>query len=227
MLNLLFELIRYTYLYVRMLRAPALYGITPEEKDADPLLEQRCLDLIHSAAIQLDRCHLIKYDQRTGRLQVTDAGRIASHYYISPQSMATYLQHMKPQMTMVEILRIFALSHEFQLISVREEEKVELLKLVERVPIPIKEGVDERVCKVNVLLQTHISQLKLEGMALMADMVYVTQSAARILRALFEICLRREWAQSARLLLDLCKMVDRRLWLSNSPLAQFPGEFTH
>jgi len=32
---------------------------------------------------------------------------------------------------------------------------------------------------VNILLQAYISQLKLEGFALMADMVYVTQSAAR------------------------------------------------
>lgn len=31
------------------------------------------------------------------------------------------------------------------------------------------------VSQINVLLQAYISQLKLEGFALMADMVYVTQ----------------------------------------------------
>lgn len=31
------------------------------------------------------------------------------------------------------------------------------------------------VCQVNVLLQAYISHLKLEGFALMSDMVYVTQ----------------------------------------------------
>lgn len=40
---------------------------------------------------------------------------------------------------------------------------------------------------MNVLLQAYISQLKLEGFALMSDMVYVTQSAARLMRAIFEI----------------------------------------
>jgi pre-mRNA-splicing helicase BRR2 len=30
----------YTYLYVRMLRNPALYGVGPEEREADPLLLQ-------------------------------------------------------------------------------------------------------------------------------------------------------------------------------------------
>lgn len=36
---------------------------------------------------------------------------------------------------------------------VREEEKLELAKLVERVPIPVKEALDEPTAKVNVLLQ--------------------------------------------------------------------------
>jgi hypothetical protein len=35
----------------------------------------------------------------------------------------------------------------------RDEEKVELAKLVERVPIPIKESLDEPTAKINTLLQ--------------------------------------------------------------------------
>lgn len=41
-----------------------------------------------------------------------------------------------------------------------QEEKLELLKLLERVPIPIKESIEEPSAKVNVLLQAYISQLK-------------------------------------------------------------------
>lgn len=36
------------------------------------------------------------------------------------------------------IFRVFSLSSEFKNITVREEEKLELQKLMERVPIPIK-----------------------------------------------------------------------------------------
>ena len=92
-----------------------------------------------------------------------------------------------------------------------QEEKLELLKLLERVPIPIKESIEEPSAKVNVLLQAYISQLKLEGFALMADMVYVTQSASRLMRAIFEIVLHRGWAQLADKALALCKMVDKRM----------------
>ena len=75
-----------------------------------------------------------------------------------------------------------------------------------------------------MLLQAYISRLNLEGYALMADMVYITQSASRILRALFEIVLKRGWAAAAMRCLNLCKMVDHRMWAAQSPLRQFEGK---
>ena len=105
----------------------------------------------------------------------------------------------------------------------RQDEKLEVGKLRERVPIPVKETVDEPSAKINVLLQTWISQHALDGYALAADMVYVTQSAARILRALVEICMIRGYARTARQALALAKMVERRQWGSMTPLRQFPG----
>lgn len=44
-----------------------------------------------------------------------------------------------------------------------------------------------------------------------------------ILRAMFEICLKRGWAVPARAALEMCKMVERRMWSSMTPLRQFKG----
>lgn len=211
----------YTYLYIRMHRQPTLYGVTYDKHKEDPLLESYRADLIHTAAVQLDRSGLMKYDRKSGHFQVTELGRIASHYYCTNETMQTYNQLLKPTLTEIELFRVFSLSGEFKNITVREEEKLELQKLMERVPIPIKESMEEPSAKVNVLLQAYISQLKLEGFALISDMVYVTQSAARLLRAIFEIVLHRGWAQLTDKCLVLCKMIDRRMWQSMSPLRQF------
>ncbi|KAJ2939955.1 hypothetical protein O0L34_g6662 [Tuta absoluta] len=211
----------YTYLYIRMMRQPALYGITPEKLKDDNLLELHRADLIHTAASLLERAGLIKYERRSGHFQPTELGRIASHYYCTYETMQVYNQLLKPTLGEIELFRVFSLSGEFKHIAVRDEEKLELLKLVERVPIPIKESIEEPSAKINVLLQAYISQLKLEGFALMSDMVYVTQSACRLLRAIFEIVLHRGWAQLVDKTLALCKMVDRRMWQSMSPLRQF------
>ena len=72
-----------------------------------------------------------------------------------------YNQLLKPNLSEIELFRVFSLSSEFRHITIREEEKLELNKLMERVPIPIKESVEEPTAKINILLQAHISQLKL------------------------------------------------------------------
>merc|ERR1719220_1084661 len=211
----------YTYLYIRMLRNPSLYGIPVEARDDDPKLEQWRANLVHTAAVQLEKSHLIKYDRKAGNFQTTELGRISAHYYVTHDTMHTYNQLLKPTLSEIELFRVFSLSGEFRNITVREEEKLELQKLMERVPIPIKESIEEPSAKVNILLQAYISQLKLEGFALMSDMVYVTQSAMRLVRAIFEIVLHRGWAQLVDKCLALSKMVDKRMWQSMSPLRQF------
>ncbi|EDS26141.1 U520 [Culex quinquefasciatus] len=74
-----------------------------------------------------------------------------------------------------QVTGIGRMSGEFRNITVREEETLELQKLMERVLIPIKESMKETSVEVNVLLQAHLSQLKLEGSALMADVEYYYQ----------------------------------------------------
>ncbi|KAK1555940.1 hypothetical protein Q3G72_033688 [Acer saccharum] len=215
--------IGYTYLYIRMLRNPGLYGLSPEVLKEDLTLEERRADLIHSAATILDRNNLIKYDRKSGYFQVTDLGRIASYYYITHGTISTYNEHLKPTMGDIELCRLFSLSEEFKYVTVRQDEKMELAKLLDRVPIPIKESLEEPSAKINVLLQAYISQLKLEGLSLTSDMVYITQSAGRLLRALFEIVLKRGWAQLAEKALNLSKMVTKRMWSVQTPLRQFNG----
>ncbi|KAK0733880.1 Sec63 Brl domain-containing protein [Lasiosphaeria miniovina] len=216
------EWLGYTYLFVRMLRSPGLYSVGTEYED-DEALEQKRVDLIHSAATVLKKSNLIKYDEKTGKLQSTELGRVASHYYITHGSMDTYNKLIQPSINDVELFRIFSQSAEFKYIPVRQEEKLELAKLLAKVPIPVKESIEEPTAKINVLLQAYISRLRLDGLALMADMVYVTQSAGRILRAIFEITMKKGWASVAKLALNLCKMAEKRMWPTMSPLRQFPS----
>jgi pre-mRNA-splicing helicase BRR2 len=170
----------YTYLFIRMMRQPTLYGVKVDKDD--PKMTQHRTNLIHTAAVTLEKSGLLKYDRKTGSFMSTDLARVASHYYCTHQTMLTYNQLLKPNLSEIELFRVFSLSGEFRHITIREEEKLELNKLMDRVPIPIKESIDEPTAKVNILLQSHISQLKLEGFALMSDMVFITQSANRLIR---------------------------------------------
>jgi len=108
-----------TYSYVRMLKSPSLYGVGLDYQEDDAGLIQKRADIAHSAAVLLEKCHLLKYERSTGRFQSTELGRIASHYYVTYNSMATYNQHLRSTMSTLELFRVFALSNEFKLLPVR------------------------------------------------------------------------------------------------------------
>jgi pre-mRNA-splicing helicase BRR2 len=81
-----------------MLRNPSLYGVPIDEVDSDPQLSERRADLVHTAATLLDKHNLCKYDRKTGNLQSTDLGRIASAFYVTYTTLATFNDHLRPTM---------------------------------------------------------------------------------------------------------------------------------
>jgi pre-mRNA-splicing helicase BRR2 len=103
-----------------MLKSPGLYGVGVDYQEDDAGLIQKRADIAHSAAVILEKCHLIKYERSSGKFQSTELGRIASHYYVTHNSMATYNQHLKPSMSSLELFRVFALSNEFKLLPVSD-----------------------------------------------------------------------------------------------------------
>ena len=164
---------------------------------------------------------LVLYDVENDVIEATDLGNIASAFYINHTSMDIYNRELDEYTSQIDLFRIFAMSEEFKYISVRYEEKRELKQLLEKAPIPIREDIDDPLAKVNVLLQSYFSQLKFEGFALNSDMVFIHQNAGRLLRAMFEICLKRGWGHPTRMLLNFCKSAKTRMWPTNSPLRQF------
>ena len=55
--------------------------------------------------------------------QVTELGRIASHYYCTQETIATYNSLLKPTLSEIELFRVFSLSSEFKYITVREVDR--------------------------------------------------------------------------------------------------------
>ncbi|CAI2176157.1 20276_t:CDS:10 [Funneliformis geosporum] len=85
----------------------------------------------------------------------------------------------------------------------------------------LKQTTDDTAGKVNILLQSYLSNANIDDFALISDSAFVVQNTSRIVRALFEIALNRNWAQVSSTLLELCKCIDKRMWTFENPLAQF------
>ena len=84
------EWIRYTYLHVRMCKNPLAYGISAVQHESDPTLRQRSRELAIEAAKLLDERKMVRYNPNSGNLAVTNLGRVASHFYIRNESVATF-----------------------------------------------------------------------------------------------------------------------------------------
>jgi hypothetical protein len=101
----------YTWLLIlRTLDMWIAYRISRGPSRGSCVPQERRMDLIHTAATQLDKHSMIKYDRRTGAFQATDLGRIASYYYITFNTLATFNEHLRPTMGDIELLRLFRCS---------------------------------------------------------------------------------------------------------------------
>lgn len=212
----------YTYLYVRMMRNPMVYGVLHKDKELDPLLLTKRKQLIVEAALLLDKNQMIRFDEKSSVFAGTDLGRVASHYYINHDTVSLFNENLIDSMAEHDILSLLAQSNEFENINLREEEHSELESLMNNhCIIDVKGGTDSKHGKVNILLQAYVSHATIDGFALVSDSAYVVQNSSRILRALFTIVHKRGWATMSAKLLTLCKAVERRLWHVQHPLAQF------
>ncbi|KAI8066325.1 Sec63 Brl domain-containing protein [Gongronella butleri] len=211
----------YTFLYVRMKRNPFVYGMDHTEPAQDPLLGRKRHEIITTAAARLAQCQMIIYDPSTGYLTPKDLGRIASNFYIKHTSIEIFNQMMRARMTEADVLSMISLSSEFDNIKSRDTEHKELKQLLDKqCACDIKGGADSTHGKVNILLQSYISNAYIDDFALVSDCAYVAQNAGRIARALFEIALNRHWGPTSAVLLAINKAVEKRIWTFQHPLQQ-------
>ncbi|KAF8680937.1 Sec63 protein, partial [Rhizoctonia solani] len=127
----------YTYLFVRMRRNPFHYGISRDMIQDDPQLGGRRMELVTSAAKKLHSCGMIKFDERTDSLTITDLGLIAAKYYIRYASIEVYNEMFKPKMSESDLLVMLSKSTEFSQIQTRENEYPELEALLKNEEIVV------------------------------------------------------------------------------------------
>ncbi|KAB5540523.1 Sec63 Brl domain-containing protein, partial [Coniochaeta sp. 2T2.1] len=216
--------IGYSYLFVRMRRNPMAYGIDWKEYADDPMLVQRRRQLAIQAARTLQKSQMIIFNETTEELRSKDIGRIASQYYIQQTSIEIFNTMMRPRATEADVLKMIAMSGEFDNIQSRDSEAKELFHMKNNdniVPCDVDKGIDTPQAKTNILLQAYISRAQPEDFALGNDLNYVAQQAGRICRALFMIALNRRWGHQCLVLLTLAKSIEKRIWPFQHPLHQF------
>lgn len=96
-------------------------------------------EVITEAAKQLDACQMIRYDETSGNLAVTDTGRVASHFYIRYDTVETFNEILSATMNDSQVLNAICRAQEFENVKVRDDELTEL------------DGLKSRACPITVI----------------------------------------------------------------------------
>jgi antiviral helicase SLH1 len=212
----------YTYMFVRMRQNPFAYGIDWQEIEADPQLFERRTQMIITAARKLHSLQMIIFDERSMHFITKDLGRVASDFYLLNESVEIFNQICNPRATEADVLSMISMSSEFDSIKFREEESAELTKLSEeKAQCQIASETTTSSGKTNILLQSYISKASISDSSLFSDSNYIAQNSIRICRALFLIGIHRRWGVFSKVMLSLCKSIEKRLWSFEHPLKQF------
>lgn len=217
--------LKYTYFYVRLPKDPLFYGFSMDEVKNSAAITENLTKRIVEAAKGIHSCRMIRFDEKNSNMAITAIGRIASNFYIRNESIEIYVEKLQPDMSEDQFYAMFCESHEFQQLKLREDENEELYGLAQEASeywIQIKkEDIAMNYGKVMSLLYGYLVHTQLDTFSLVADTAYIVQNGGRIIRALYEMCLKRNWAYMSEKLLRLSRNIDRRLMEWDNPLLQF------
>jgi len=133
------------------------------------------------------------------------------------------MSNVTPQIRESLFLYHLSQASEFQQLEARKEEQEEMKYLCQDVKfVDIdKTGYAQADTKVLVLLECYLRKIPVKTFSLISDMAYVAQNVARLLRAMFEIALQKNYANLAKIALNWCKIIDKRLKPTDHPMRQF------
>jgi len=75
--------------------------------------------------------------------------------------------------------------------------------------------------KAMILLDGYLKGLEVKTFSLIADTGYIVQNGSRIMWALFEICLNKNYAKLTLAALNWCKLIDKKMPSDSNPVRQF------
>jgi replicative superfamily II helicase len=96
--------IGYTYLYIRMLKNPSVYGLQTWNPALDPSLVQHRRELITIAARKLAKAQMIVFNEETGFFTPKDLGRTAAGFYLRKDTVDVMNESLHMRCTEADVL---------------------------------------------------------------------------------------------------------------------------
>lgn len=198
-----------TFLFVRMLKSPLLYGFSPveiENKEIDEVLSEYVLiaikrlydtkmitvegvglDFITNPLYHITGCTTKKLSSVfSSMFKPTFLGRIASLYYIHIESIHIWVEKIEFVYDEITVLDLLLSSKEFEQVILREEEISNLQMFADDLNIDFEETTKS---KMKLLYFLHKLKLQTYSLSLSCDQTYVIENLERLVQGFEEIIL--------------------------------------
>ena len=174
------DYLAWTFLYRRLHRNPSYYGL---EDGAQATIDTYLSNLVSKSVeeLQLSRC----IEVSKSKLRPTNLGKISSYYYLSHKTIRNFCAKVRPSLDIHAILRLLAEATEYDELPVRHnEDKInhELSKVTQYKLDDWHLHLGDAHVKAFLLLQGHLSHLKMPISDYVNDTVTVLDSSIRIIQ---------------------------------------------
>jgi antiviral helicase SLH1 len=177
------DYLAWTFLYRRLHRNPSYYGLEEGTQSAvDTYLStlvSKSLDELHTS-----RCLEIAKN----KLLPTALGKISSYYYLSHKTIRNFCAKVKPSSTFHGILRLLAEATEYDGLPVRHNEDKINYELSTSTKYTLDDWsvhLGDAHVKAFLLVQAHLSHLKMPISDYVNDTITVLDSSIRIMQVVW------------------------------------------
>jgi activating signal cointegrator complex subunit 3 len=213
------DYLTWTYFFRRLLVNPSYYELESLENTQ---LNKYLSQLVERCLAQLESSFCLTTGE-SGELTATTAGRIASFYYISHETIKMFEETLNDDVDIESLVNIVSMAKEFGEFPVRHNEDKLNAELSNDVPFKVNSYAFESPhTKVNLLMQAHYSQIQLPIVDYITDTKSVLDQCLRIMQAMLDCCADRGYLKACLHICNLIQMSCQGRWLSDSDLLTLP-----
>jgi len=174
------DYLAWTFLYRRLHRNPSYYGLEDGTQDA---IDNYLSTLVSKSLDELQLSQCIQVSKN--KLLPTNLGKISSYYYLSHKTIRNFCTKIKPSSDLHALLRLLAEATEYDELPVRHnEDRINYdLSLLTRYKIDDwTVHLGDAHVKAFLLIQSHLSHLKMPISDYVNDTITVLDSSIRIMQ---------------------------------------------
>ena len=216
--------IKNTFMFVRMKKEPAIFGIRPQfGKKENKIIEQYLQNLIQKTFKDLSESNLIelKEDKKVSPLKLC---KKMSKNYVHFETMKIIDKMMKEQngrcivgnQVIQQIIDVLSKSEEFKNIRSKIEERKTLNELnkepISEIRFKLKGAIDSGQKKAYLLLQSALSGKVLENWELRKQQNEICQTSERILNCIRQVYKDLDDCKGYILTILMSKSLDKGMW---------------